>query len=148
MTVMRTVRVAAIQATPEILDAQATVAKAARLLGEAASAGAELAVLPECFVSVYPSNIWARGAASFGGSDELWERLWMSSVDVPGPLIDELANVCRGHQIHAVVGVNERESERPGTLYNTMVVLGRAAQAPQAHADPARAAVPRHRPGR
>jgi nitrilase len=124
MTVMRSVRVAAIQATPEILDAEATVAKAGRLLGEAADAGAELAVLPECFVSVYPSNGWARASAAFGGSDELWERLWLSSVDVPGPLIDELAAVCRARGIHAVVGVNERESERPGTLYNTMVVLG------------------------
>src|SRR4051795_112393 len=124
MTVMRSVRVAAIQATPEILDAEATVAKAARLLGEAADAGAELAVLPECFLSLYPSNSWARAAASFGGADELWERMWLSSVDVPGPLVDELASVCRAHGIHAVIGVNERESERPGTIYNTMVLLG------------------------
>jgi nitrilase len=124
MTVLRSVRVAAIQATPEILDAEGSVAKAARLLGEAADAGAELAVLPECFVSLYPSNTWAKASASFGGSDELWERMWLSSVDVPGPLMEELAAVCRARGIHAVIGVNERESDRPGTLYNTMVVLG------------------------
>ena len=124
MTVLRSVRVAAIQATPEILDAEGSVAKAARLLGEAADAGAELAVLPECFVSLYPSNTWAKASASFAGSDELWERMWLSSVDVPGPLVDELAAVCRTRGIHAVIGVNERESERPGTLYNTMIVLG------------------------
>jgi nitrilase len=81
-------------------------------------------VFPECFVSVYPSNAWAKGSAGFGGHDELWERMWLSSVDVPGPLIDELAEACRARGMHAVVGVNERESERPGTLYNTMVVLG------------------------
>jgi nitrilase len=124
MTVLRTVRVAAIQATPEILDVEGSVAKAARLLGEAADAGAELAVLPECFLSLYPSNAWAKESASFGGSDELWERMWASSVDVPGPMIDELAAVCQARGIYAVVGVNERESERPGTLYNTMVTLG------------------------
>jgi nitrilase len=124
MTVLRTVRVAAIQATPVILDAGATVAKAARLLGEAADAGAELAVLPECFVSVYPSSAWARAAASFGGADELWERMWLGAVDVPGPFVDELAAVCGEREIRAVVGVNERESDRPGTLYNTMLVLG------------------------
>ncbi|HEX2085585.1 MAG TPA: carbon-nitrogen hydrolase family protein [Solirubrobacteraceae bacterium] len=124
MTVLRTVRVAAIQATPAILDAERSVAKAARLLGEAADAGAELAVLPECFVSVYPSNAWARAAASFTGADELWERMWDSAVDVPGPLVDELVAVCRDRGLHAVVGVNERESERPGTLYNTMLTLG------------------------
>jgi nitrilase len=124
MTVLRSVRIAAIQATPEILDAEGSVAKVARLLGEAADAGAELAVLPECFVSLYPSNAWAKASASFGGSDELWERMWLSSVDVPGPLVDELAAVCRARGIHAVIGVNERESDRPGSLYNTMLVLG------------------------
>jgi nitrilase len=124
MTVMRSVRVAAVQATPVILNAEGSVAKAARLLAEAADAGAELAVLPECFISLYPSNAWAKASASFGGSDELWERMWLSSVDVPGPLVDELASVCRAHGIHAVIGVNERESERPGTIYNTMVLLG------------------------
>jgi predicted amidohydrolase len=124
MTVLRTVRVAAIQATPVILDAEASVAKAARLLGEAADAGAELAVLPECFVSLYPSNGWAKASASFGGSDELWERMWLSSLDVPGPLVDELVAVCRARGIHAAIGVNERESDRPGTLYNTMLLLG------------------------
>ena len=124
MTVLRTVRVAAIQATPVILDAEATVQKAIRLFGEAADAGAELVVLPETFVSVYPSNAWARKAAAFSGSDELWERMWSSAVDVPGPLVGELAAACRSLGIHAVVGVNERESERPGTLYNTMLWLG------------------------
>lgn len=124
MTVLRTVRVAAIQATPVILDVEATVRKAVRLLGDAAQAGAELAVLPETFVSLYPSNAWAREAASFSGSDELWERMWLSSVDVPGPLVDELVAACRSLGIHVVAGINERESERPGTLYNTMLWLG------------------------
>src|SRR3954465_12291966 len=124
ITVLRPVRVAAIQATSVILDTEGSVAEAARLLGQAADAGAELAVLPECFVSLYPSNSWARAAASFGGAGEVWERMWASSVDVPGPLVDELAAVCASRGMHAVVGVNERESERPGTLYNTMVTLG------------------------
>jgi nitrilase len=124
MTVLRAVRLAAVQATPEILDAEASVAKAARLLGEAADAGVELAVLPESFVSLYPSNAWAKASASFGGFDALWERMWLNSVDVPGPLVDELVAVCRSRRIHAVVGVNERESARPGTLYNTLILLG------------------------
>jgi nitrilase len=124
MTVLDTVRVAAVQATPVVLDAEATVDKAIRLLGEAAGEGAQLAVLPETFVPLYPSNAWARGAASFGGWDELWERLWLNSVDVPGPLVDRLVDACAKHDLHCVIGVNERESERPGTLYNTYVLLG------------------------
>src|ERR687894_3305093 len=124
MTELRTVRVAAIQATPVVLDADATVAKACRLLGEAAAEGAELAVLPETFVSLYPSNAWAREAVAFSGHDALWERLWTSAVDVPGPHVDTLAAACAEHGIHCVIGVNERESERPGSLYNTMLLIG------------------------
>ena len=124
VTVLRTVRVAAIQATPVILDAEASVAKAVRLLGEAAEQGAELAVLPETFVPLYPSNRWAHGAARFSGWDELWEQLWANAVEVPGPLVSALVSACQRHGIHAVIGVNEREPERPGSLYNAMLVIG------------------------
>ncbi|HVE69236.1 MAG TPA: carbon-nitrogen hydrolase family protein [Solirubrobacteraceae bacterium] len=124
MAEFQTVRVAAIQATPVILDADATLDKAVELLGRAAADGARLAVLPETFVSLYPSNAWARRAASFGGSDELWERMWESSVEVPGPHVDRLARACREHDLVCVVGVNEREAQRPGSLYNTMLTIG------------------------
>lgn len=98
--------------------------KAARLLHEAADRGAQLAVLPECFIPLFPSNAWAKGAASFGGWDELWERLWAESVDVPGPLLARLVDVCLQRELFCVIGVNERELQRPGTLYNTIVYLG------------------------
>ena len=124
MPTFDTVRVAAIQATPVVLDAEATVAKAGELLGEAAAQGARLAVLPELFVPVYQSNAWARGATAFGGWDELWERLWENSVDVGGPHVQTLVDACARHDIHCVIGINEREDERPGSLYNTMLTLG------------------------
>jgi nitrilase len=124
VTEFPTVRVAAIQATPAILDAEGCALKAEALLAEAADRGARLAVLPECFIPLYPSNAWARGASGFGGWDELWERLWENAVDVPGPIVDRLVDVCRKRDLFAVVGVNERESERPGSLYNTVVYLG------------------------
>ncbi|MDQ3962915.1 MAG: carbon-nitrogen hydrolase family protein [Actinomycetota bacterium] len=120
----RTIRIAAVQATPVILDAGASVTKAIGLLGEAASDGVQLAVFPETFVPLYPSNAWAREAARFGGFDEMWARLWENSVDVPGPHIDKLVAACAEHDIYCVIGVNERESARPGSLYNTMVLLG------------------------
>ena len=119
-----TVRVAAVQATPVILDADGSVDKAIRLLEEAASDDVRLAVFPETFVSIYPSGAWGHEAARFGGFDEMWERLWASSIDVPGPHIDKLVAACAERDIYCVMGLNERESERPGTLYNTMVLLG------------------------
>lgn len=124
MTSFATVRVAAIQATPVVLDAEATVAKAVGLLHEAADAGARLAVLPETFVSLYPSNAWAKGAGAFSGWDDLWHRFWASSVDVRGPLVGQLVAACAARDLHVVIGVNEREDDRPGSVYNTMLVLG------------------------
>ncbi|GAA1267576.1 carbon-nitrogen hydrolase family protein [Arthrobacter pascens] len=117
-------RIAAIQATPVILDAEASVSKALHLLGEAAGQGVKLAVFPETFIPLYPSGAWAYQAARFDGFDEMWIRLWDNSVDVPGPHIDRFIKACAEHGIYCVLGVNERESARPGSLYNTMLLLG------------------------
>jgi nitrilase len=107
-----------------ILDGEATVEKACRLLGEAADEGVQLAVLPETFVPLFPSNSWAKDAGSFSGWDELWEKLWDNSVEVPGPLTERLVAACRDHDLHCAIGINERETERPGTLYNTLLLIG------------------------
>jgi nitrilase len=74
-------------------------------------------------VPLYPSNAWAKDATSFSGWDELWERLWESSVDVPGPHTERIADACREHEIVCAIGVNEREADRPGSLYNTLAVI-------------------------
>src|SRR3954471_19684946 len=96
MTSFDTVRVAAIQATPVILDAEGTIEKAERLLHEAADAGARLAGLPEGFVSLYPPGAGAGSPTPWNHAfDELWQRMWASSVDVPGPMLARLAAVCR-----------------------------------------------------
>src|SRR5688500_18171605 len=108
-----------------MLDAEATIAKAVELLEEAAGDGAQLAVLPETFVPLYPGNAWGQAAAAFGGFDELWERLWENSVEVPGPQLEPLVETCRRHDLVCAIGVNEREAERPGSLYNTVVYLSR-----------------------
>lgn len=125
MVDFETVRVAAVQATPVILDAERTVETACELLATAAGDGACLVVFPECFVSVYPSGAWAAAAATWAdGCDELWERMWASSVDIRGPLVDRLAEACADHRVHVAIGVNEREDERPGSLYNSLLVIG------------------------
>ena len=86
MVAFETVRVAAVQATPVILDVDATIDKVIDRVGEAAERGAKLVVFPETFVSLYPSGAWAAQAASWSSTcDELWERMWASSIDVNGP---------------------------------------------------------------
>jgi nitrilase len=125
VTSFGTVRVAAIQATSVILDAGATIDKAIGLLADAAEAGAQLAVLPECFVSLYPNWGWTAAAcADRSAFDELYVRMWEEGVEVPGPGIDRLVEECRRTGIHCVVGVNERERGGSFTIYNSLVVLG------------------------
>jgi nitrilase len=125
VAVFDSVRVAAVQATPVILDAEATIEKAIGLIGEAADLGATLVVFPECFVSLYPSGAWAAPAATWSnGCDELWEAMWASSVDVHGPLVARLAGACGERGVSVAIGVNEREDERPGSLYNALLIIG------------------------
>src|SRR5262245_65469666 len=50
--------------------------------------------------------------------------MWENSVDVPGPHTERLAAACAEHDVICAIGVNERESERPGSLYNALVLIG------------------------
>ena len=107
---------------PVVLDLEASLEKALGLIEEAAGQGAQLVVFPETFLSLYPSYAWAHLPG--GDGDALWERLWTSSVEVPGPVVDKLAAACREHDVVCAMGVNERELERPGSLYNTLLLIG------------------------
>jgi nitrilase len=54
----------------------------------------------------------------------MWERMWASSIEVPGPAVEKLLAACAERQVHCAIGINERELERPGSLYNTLLLLG------------------------
>lgn len=116
------IKVAVVQATPVILDAQASVAKACDLIGQAGASGAKLIALPEVFVSLYPSSRWAHAAAKFtGAAAELHRQMWAAAVDAPGPLTDKLGAAARRAKAWVAIGVSERDSNRPGTLWNTLL---------------------------
>ena len=106
-----------------MLDGDACIELAIGHMRAAAAEGAQLVVLPECFVPFYPKS-WLTKSNWDSGQTALYERMWMNSVDVPGPYTDRLAAACAELGVHLVIGVNERESDRPGTLYNTMLVFG------------------------
>lgn len=112
---------AAVQAAPVFLDPQATTAKACALVQEAARHGAKLIAFPEAFIPGYPYWNWiltpVEGSAWF-------EKLWRSSITVPGPEMAALGAEARACGAYVVIGVNERDPLSVGTLYNTLVVLG------------------------
>jgi nitrilase len=113
------VRVACVQAEPAVFDRAATIAKLSNLAREAAAGGARLALFPETFVPVYPSNRWARHLAHGVDGAGLWARLAQESVEVPGPDADAIGAAARDAGLWLAVGVNERER---GTLYNSLLI--------------------------
>ncbi len=78
--------------------------------------GAQLVLFPEAFVSAYPRGLdfgAVVGARTEEGRED-FRRYWESSVDVPGPAVDQLGRAARRNKIYLVIGVVERDR---GTLY-------------------------------
>jgi nitrilase len=120
------VRVACVQAEPVILDRTRTLDKLAALTAEAKAGGAQLVVFPETFVPAYPSSAWAKFFAGWADprAKGAFAQLARESMDVPGPDCDRLGEIAREHEVWLVTGVNERNPERPGTLYNALLYHG------------------------
>src|SRR5690242_16802848 len=105
----RPVKVACAQVEPVVLDREATLDKLEQVAAEAAQAGAELLVLPETFVPVYPSSIWAKAFAGWEGSGakETFARLAQQSVAVGSAAERRIGAAAHELGIWIVTGVNE-----------------------------------------
>ena len=111
-------RVAVVQAGAVPFDAQRSVQKACSLLADAAKKGAQLAVFPEAFISVYPKGLdfGARvGMRTPEGRDD-FRRYFESAIEVPSPATETLGAAAKENKIYLVIGVIERDG---GTLYCT-----------------------------
>jgi nitrilase len=117
------VKVACVQVEPVILDREATLDRLDELAGEAAAAGAGLAVFPEAFIPAYPSSAWAKALAGWADprAKAAFALLARESVAVPGPAADRLGEIAARHGLWLVTGVTEIDPERPGTLFNTLL---------------------------
>ena len=110
------IKVAVVQAASVTFDREKTLKRVHVLVRDAARQGAQLVVFPEAFISGYPRGL-DFGAVVGSRTDkgrEDFRRYWESSVDVPGPAVDELGGIARQNRIYLVVGVVERDG---GTLH-------------------------------
>lgn len=113
---------AAIQAAPVYFDREASTEKACRLIEEAAEKGATLAAFGETWLPGYPifanstlSPLWWKAAAEYVAN----------GVEIPSPTTDRLCAAAKQAGIDVVIGIVELDSITRGTVYCTLLFIGR-----------------------
>ena len=121
------VRVAVIQAASIIMDRDATIEKAVKLIKQAGEKGAKIVVFPEAFIPAYPRGLsfgTIIGSRTENGRKD-WYRYWENSIPVPGEATEKLGKAAREAGVYLVMGVIERDSESSGgTLYCSVIFIG------------------------
>lgn len=116
-------KVAAVQAAPVFLDAQATTDKALAKIREAAAAGAELVSFPEVFIAGYPS--WLR-SPSVATDDELLKlghiAYLNSAIRTDGPELAAITRECAKLGVFVYIGLLER-GESGGSVYASLAAI-------------------------
>jgi predicted amidohydrolase len=113
---------AAIQAAPILLDRDASTDKACHLIEEAAEKGATIAAFGETWLPGYPfftqapaSPLWWKAAAEY----------LANAVKIPSPTTDRLCEAAKRAEIDVVSGIVELDPETHGTVYCTLLFIGR-----------------------
>lgn len=123
----KNVRIAVVQASPVIMNCEATVNKALSLIKEASDNGAKIVVFPEAFISAYPRGLsfgTIVGSRTMEGRKD-WLRYYESSIPVPGEVTEILGQAARDAGIYLVIGVIERDAKCiDSTLYCTILYFG------------------------
>jgi aliphatic nitrilase len=122
--VFPTVRLAAVQAAPVLLDREATVDKACRLILEAGANGANVVGFPEGFIPAHP--VWFHfHPATSPAAMNFSRALFANAVVVGSRATDALCDAARAADVHVVIGICEKERSSMGTMYNSLLAIGR-----------------------
>ncbi len=117
MTEKNTIRVAAVQMSPDLDTPNGTVERVISAIAEAAGKGAKLVVFPETIVPWYPYFAFIR-PPMMTGADHM--HLYENAVVVPGPVTAAVSAAAKKHDIVVMLGVNERDH---GSLYCTQLIF-------------------------
>ena len=100
-------RVAVAQMEPRLAEKERNLDAALERLEEAAGAGAQLLVLPECAIPGY----------MFDSAEEALPY----AEEIPGPSTEAFERECARLGVHAITGLLERDGD---TLYNAAILVG------------------------
>jgi len=100
-------RVAVAQMEPMLAETERNLDAALERLEEAAAAGAQLLVLPECAIPGY----------MFDSAEEALPY----AEEIPGPTTEAFERECARLGVHAITGLLERDGD---TLYNAAILVG------------------------
>ncbi len=104
-------------AFPATYDVEKNVELHLTYIDEAVSAGASLVVFPECSLQGYPPDFRA------GASAEVLREFHATAEPVAGPHVQQIVHAAAARDVLVVFGLNEA-TERPGVVYNTMILGG------------------------
>ncbi len=120
----KTLTVAAAQHSAVFLDRQASVAKACRLIEEAAGHGARLVVFPEAFIPGYPDWVWLLKNSESALLDRYYRELVDQAVTVGDESTEQLCEAARSAGVYVAIGIHERNAEASGSsLFNSLLYL-------------------------
>lgn len=130
-------RIAAVQAHPAWLDADATTKRVVDLLSDAAQQHVELVAFPETFLSGYPFWVERTGGAQFNDArqKQAYGMYLEAAVELGGPQVDTITEAVRDLGVFTYLGITERGSGLArGTVFCTLLAI-----------DPRRGLVSSHR---
>jgi len=100
-----------------LFDEAATPEKIIQFIRDAAHLGCDLVVFPELAL-----NCWAECEDCSSQAQPCAWHLDQSEL-IPGPSTEVVARVTRELDIHVIFGMEERDPDQPGTLYNSAVLI-------------------------
>ncbi|MEM7281978.1 MAG: carbon-nitrogen hydrolase family protein [Pseudomonadota bacterium] len=116
----QTLKIAAAQISPVLLDRRATLSKVSDAVSEAAQGGASLVAFGEALVPGYPFWTAVTDGARFNAADqkEIHAEYLNQAVSIESGHLDDLCLLAKQNQIAVVLGMIERPLQRGGhTLY-------------------------------
>jgi nitrilase len=111
--------IAAVQAEPVYFDRDASTDKACELILRAGRRGAVLAAFSESWLPGYPFFVWGSLVPAFS------REYLANAVEIPSETTERLCGAAKEAEIDVVMGIAERDTVTRGTVYCSLLFIGK-----------------------